>query len=275
MGHKFSCSHCEQTITVLYVRIGEPAICKACGQHTIVPENAEKYNTTSELKQSIPDDLFEMMKPADGKAKTYSTGLRLQQLNPPPGYKERMRIVNEKSKEDFKTKYYGADDEQRERMRVAVMNSHKIGADTLFLIAKLSIISSIFMFFDITWLSLFNLGLPRLPTDLNLIFANQEGMKTEILPFILNLILALFLMYLGEKVSRENKTAFTLSTIIYFLDTICVLILHNWLALIIHLLLLFRLNFGYYNFKFKAIINDDVDDKKINWRPISVKIASN
>ncbi|HEY4678858.1 MAG TPA: hypothetical protein VIJ01_16950 [Candidatus Angelobacter sp.] len=117
---------------------------------------------------------------------------------------------------------------------------HK-GANWLFLIGGLSVVNTVSLISGSTWLFLGGLGV----TELAAAIAMQFGTKGQLIGLFVNLWATAFFVVLGFFARKGQKWAFITGMALYAADALVVLFLQQWLMVLFHGFVFFRLYQGY------------------------------
>jgi hypothetical protein len=117
---------------------------------------------------------------------------------------------------------------------------HK-GANWLFLIGGLSVINTVTLISGSQWLFLGGLGV----TELAAAIAMQLGAKGQLIGLFINLWATAFFVVLGFFARKGQKWAFITGMALYAADALVVLFLQQWIMILFHGFVFFRLYQGF------------------------------
>jgi len=117
---------------------------------------------------------------------------------------------------------------------------HK-GANWLFLIAGLSVVNTVTLISGSQWLFLGGLGV----TELAAAIAMHLGTKGQLIGLFINLWATAFFVVLGFFARKGQKWAFITGMALYAVDALVVLFLQQWIMILFHGFVFFRLYQGY------------------------------
>ena len=117
---------------------------------------------------------------------------------------------------------------------------HK-GANWLFLIGGLSVVNTVSLISGSTWIFLGGLGV----TELAAAVAMRLGTKGQIIGLLINLWATAFFVVLGVFARKGQKWAFITGMALYAADALVVLLLQQWIMILFHGFVFFRLYQGF------------------------------
>jgi hypothetical protein len=117
---------------------------------------------------------------------------------------------------------------------------HK-GANWLFLIGGLSVINTVTLISGSTWLFLGGLGV----TEIAAAIAMRLGTKGQLIGLFVNLWAIAFFVVLGFFARKGQKWAFIAGMALYAADALVVLLLQQWIMILFHGFVFFRLYQGF------------------------------
>jgi hypothetical protein len=117
---------------------------------------------------------------------------------------------------------------------------HK-GANWLFLIGGLSVVNTVSLISGSQWLFLGGLGV----TELAAAIAMQFGTRGQLIGLFVNLWATAFFVFLGVYARKGQKWAFITGMALYAADALVVLLLQQWIMLLFHAFVFFRLYQGF------------------------------
>ena len=115
------------------------------------------------------------------------------------------------------------------------------GANWLFLIGGLSVISTVTLASGSNWIFLGGLGITELATAI----AIKLGTGAQLVSLLINVWAVAFFICLGFFARKGQKWAFITGMALYALDVLLVLYIQAWIMLLFHGFVLFRLYQGY------------------------------
>ena len=117
---------------------------------------------------------------------------------------------------------------------------HK-GANWLFLIGGLSVVNTVTLISGSNWMFLGGLGV----TEFAAAIAMQLGTKGQLIALFVNLWATAFFVCLGVFARKGQKWAFITGMTLYAADVLVVLLIQQWIMLLFHGFVFFRLYQGF------------------------------
>ena len=117
---------------------------------------------------------------------------------------------------------------------------HK-GANWLFLIGGLSVVNTVSLISGSTWIFLGGLGV----TELAAVIAMRLGTTGQIVGLLINLWATAFFVVLGVFARKGQKWPFIIGMALYAADALVVLLLQQWIMILFHGFVFFRLYQGF------------------------------